>query len=809
MSKMSTSRPSRLSFVLLAALVLGGILAIQRSGPPAARPTAPRPSLPRPVATAATVAGAAGAVPAATAPAWGANQLLAFVQTADAARLTAALRPPASVVRYVRINRELVEGKASPFWQPGVTGRLELPLADGGSATVVIESSESLGVRRFTSVGSLAGRPESRVVFAYNEGFLHGHIEDPDLGTYELRAASDEVEQYYKVDPELLKACGGTLRPVIDAEAIAEVERRRQAASSLTPAVSDGSTEDRPAEAATVGANVRIDLMMLYTQAVLSTMTGDARTSAIQSACDAGVAQLNDDLARSLTQSRVRLVRIAQTTYAGDELTADAANWQSTLLTRVSGATDGFMDEIHALRDSSGADLVCLLQQRFDTQSAGIAWTMTVGEFDHATNPLYGFSVVQYNYMTVEHVFAHEVGHNLGCTHNREDSSSQAAYPYSYGYRFTAANGTRYRDIMSYDTSPGYRFLAYFSTPLVTPIDRGVSIGSPVGITAGLSGESDCSRTIDQVAFEVSQFRLQQQAPANTGTLYAVSTRAFVGTASEQQLIGAFIVSGSAGTTKRMLLRGNGPSLASAGITNYLPNPKLTLFRLDGGTRTIAENDNWETQVTVDASYPAGSANAIATAGGTSAATGSRDAALLVDLPPGTYSANVTSADGSTGVALVEAYEVTAAGTRITALSTRGYSATATPMIAGFIVSGSAGTTKRIVIRGQGPSMTGLNGAMTDPYLELYNSTSDLVMVNDDWAAQNVTFASPDTQPRAVYYSELQIQAAGMAPANRREPVLMVDLAPGVYTAILKPYQTSLTVAGSPGVALIEVYEVP
>lgn len=795
---MSPSRQRRLSFLLLSALVLAGMLALRH------RPGATRAADPRTPATLkgpAAVSRAPAAPPTADAAVpLGADDLLAFVQPADADRLTAALRPPAAAVRYVRINRELIEGKSSPFWQPGATGRLELPLPEGGSATVVIESSESLGVRRFTSVGSLAGRPESRAIFAYNEGFLHGHIEDPDLGTFELRAASDEVEQYYKVDPELLKACGGTLRPVIDAEAIAEVERRRQAASSLTPAVSDGSTEVRPAEAATVGANVRIDLMMLYTQAVLSTMTGDARTAAIQSACDAGVAQLNDDLARSLAQSRIRLVRIAQTTYAGDELTTDAANWQSTLLTRVSGTTDGFMDEIHALRDSSGADLVCLLQQRFDTQSAGIAWTMTVGEFDHTTNPLYGFSVVQYNYMTVEHVFAHEVGHNLGCTHNREDANGQGAYAYSYGYRFTAANGTRYRDIMSYDATPGYRFLAYFSSPLVTPTDRGLSIGSPVGIVAGQSGESDCARSIDQVSFEASTFRLQQQAPANTGTLYAVSTRAFVGTAAEQQLIGAFIVSGSPGTTKRMLIRGNGPALANAGITNYLPNPRLTLFRLDGGTRTIAENDDWGTNA---------NAAAIASAGGTSAATGSRDAALLVDLAPGTYSANVTSADGSTGIALVEAYEVTAAGTRITALSTRGYSATGTPMIAGFIVSGSAGTTKRIVIRGQGPSMTGLSGAMSDPYLELYNSTSDLVMVNDDWAAQNVTFTSPDTQPRAVYYSELQIQAAGMAPANRREPVLMVDLSPGIYTAVLKPYQTSLTVAGSPGVALIEVYEVP
>ena len=526
----------RLPLLVLVALVLGGIVAFQQS-PPGPRAAAPRPSMTRPVVTAANDSGVAPiaetTLPAPTVePGFGAGQLLAFVQPANADVLTAALRPPASVVRYVRINRELIESKASPFWQPRDTGRLELPLPDGGRTTVVIQSSESLGTDRFTSLGRLEGHPDSRVIFAYNEGFLHAHLEDPDLGEYELRAASEDAEQYYKVDPVLLKSCGGGLKPIVDADALAEVARSRAAAANLLPANPDISFTDRPAEAATVGANVRIDLMMLYTQAVLSTMTGSARVAAIQSACDAGVAQLNADLTRSLAQAQVRLVRIAQTTYSGDELTTDAANWQSTLLTRVSGTTDGFMDEIHALRDQSGADLVCLLQQRFDTVSAGIAWTMSVGEFDHATNPLYGFSVVQYNYMTVEHVFAHEVGHNLGCTHNPENSSGQGAFAYSYGYRFTAANGVRYRDIMSYDASPGYTFLPYFSTPLVTPTDRGASIGSVVGNATS----ADCARSIDQVSFEVSTFRLQQQAPANAGTLYAVSSRAFVGTASEQQL---------------------------------------------------------------------------------------------------------------------------------------------------------------------------------------------------------------------------------------------------------------------------------
>ena len=793
----------RLQILILGALMLAVTVAYQ------ALPSRRAPSAP-PAPHSVAVAPARGPEAAAPSPAvaltretpLGGDQLLGFVPPPNAA-ITASLHALSKEVRYVRINRELIEGKQSPFWQPRDTGRIELPLPDGGTATVVIQESESLGLRRFTSVGKIEGKPDSRAIFAYNEGFLHAHLEDPVLGEYELSAATNEVEQYYKVDPTMLKDCGGGVTPLVDADALAEAARHKIAQANQLQTGDLSADADRPTEAATAGANVQVDLMMLYTSAILPTLTGTQRTAAIQSAVDGAVALLNSDLQASLVQARVRLVRTTQVTYPGDEIDTVATNWQSTMLTNLRQTTDGFVDEIHALRDQVGADLVCLTQWRFDASSAGIAYVMTLDAIDHFTNPAFAFAVVQYDNMSVQHAFPHEIGHTLGNTHNREDSSGQGAYSYSYGYRYTANSGVRYRDIMSYDISGAtsqttYRKLGYFSTPLITPSQ---SPGMPIGVPAGAPGEADCARTMDQDAFEVSAYRLQQQAPATNGTLYAVSTRAFVGTSAEQQLIGAFIISGT--STKRMLLRGNGPALAASGVSNFLPDPKLTLYKLvNGSFQVIFENNNWSTNA---------NAAAIATAGGTNAAANSLDAALLVDLDPGTYTANVSSNDGRTGVALVEAYEVGANGTKITALSTRGYSSTDQIMIAGFVVNGSAGTTKRIVIRGQGPNLArqGVSGAMDDPYLELYNSTGDRVMVNDDWALQNVNFSSDDFRPQAVLYSELQIAAANMAPGNRREPCIMVDLPPGLYTAFLKPFQSSATVAGSPGVALVEVYEIP
>lgn len=125
------------------------------------------------------------------------------------------------------------------------------------------------------------------------------------------------------------------------------------------------------------------------------------------------------------------------------------------------------------------------------------------------------------------------------------------------------------------------------------------------------------------------------------------STRAFVGT-GDQVLIPGFVVSGT-GTVK-LLVRAVGPTLGGFGVTGALADPQLTLFQ---GTTVIATNDNWGS---------AGNANEIATAAaqvGAFTLTGtSRDAALLVNLPAGNYTATVSGVGATTGTALVELYLV-------------------------------------------------------------------------------------------------------------------------------------------------------
>ncbi len=136
---------------------------------------------------------------------------------------------------------------------------------------------------------------------------------------------------------------------------------------------------------------------------------------------------------------------------------------------------------------------------------------------------------------------------------------------------------------------------------------------------------------------------------AATPRLVNLSARAPVGT-GDAVLIAGFVLEGTAPRT--VLIRAVGPTLASYGVTGALADPRLELGRTAGGaTELIASNDNWAGDATV------GLVGHAVGAFGLASAT-SRDAALVVTLPPGVYYAKVSGVDGSVGVALIELYEV-------------------------------------------------------------------------------------------------------------------------------------------------------
>lgn len=130
----------------------------------------------------------------------------------------------------------------------------------------------------------------------------------------------------------------------------------------------------------------------------------------------------------------------------------------------------------------------------------------------------------------------------------------------------------------------------------------------------------------------------------DTPRLMNVSARSFVG-AGSQTTIAGFVIAGN--SAKRVLIRAVGPGLSGLGVNGALADPNLSLF--SAGT-VIAGNDDW------------GGASTLQTAGEHVGAfalpADSKDSALLVTLPPGVYTAHVNGAANTTGVALIEVYEV-------------------------------------------------------------------------------------------------------------------------------------------------------
>ncbi|MDP9100031.1 MAG: ice-binding family protein [Verrucomicrobiota bacterium] len=239
----------------------------------------------------------------------------------------------------------------------------------------------------------------------------------------------------------------------------------------------------------------------------------------------------------------------------------------------------------------------------------------------------------------------------------------------------------------------------------------------------------------------------------------------------ENVSIAGFIITGNA--PKKVIVRGIGPSLS--GVGPVLADPVLELHGPDGSL--IMTNDNWQDNQPTE----------IQNTG--LAPTNRLESAIVATLPPANYTALLRGNNGSSGIGVVEMYDLAlATNSKLANISTRGLVETGSDVMIGGFIFGNGTASEKVIVRALGPSLSnmGIANVLADPILELHDGNGTLLVSDDNW--------QDDANQAAL------ITATGLAPSNRLESAIVATLPPGAYTAIVAGKN------GGMGVGVMEVY---
>ena len=336
--------------------------------------------------------------------------------------------------------------------------------------------------------GGLDGVELGTMTMVVNGDIVVGTVRTPDA-VYTIRTADSGSYVIREIDESTLPPLAEPLEAPSDPD-----EDLQQTLDDSVPA-DDGSL---------------IDVMVFYTPAARSLFGGRA---GIEALIDLYVAQSNQAFANSGAFHRLRLVLREEAEYVefGRALTD---------LNRLEGDTDGYMDHIHELRAAYAADLVHLV----------FAWNE---EYDHA-----GIAYIEGPFATSlaspsgGMVFAHELGHNMGLTHDRyqliQEYGESSVEGSNFGYvnqrvfEPGAPESAHWRTIMSYNNQCGEildaycRQLTYFSNPGLT------YSGDPMGVSAdnpstSVDGPADAVRTLNERREITASFRRSASSTPRVG----------------------------------------------------------------------------------------------------------------------------------------------------------------------------------------------------------------------------------------------------------------------------------------------------
>ncbi len=215
-----------------------------------------------------------------------------------------------------------------------------------------------------------------------------------------------------------------------------------------------------------------IKLLVVYTAAA------KARVADINSLIDLSISETNTGYQNSGVNASVSLVHKAQVNYT------EASN-SSTDLSRLAGTNDGYMDEVHGLRDQYGADVVVLVNDvnGYCGQADAIG-----------ANAQSAFAMVDWDCATGYYSFGHEIGHLQGARHNPENDPSTTPYAFGHGYQDPQS---RWRTVMAYNCSSGCTRINYWSNPNKTYN----------GDVMGTTSDNDNARVLNLTSPTIANFR--------------------------------------------------------------------------------------------------------------------------------------------------------------------------------------------------------------------------------------------------------------------------------------------------------------
>lgn len=367
-----------------------------------------------------------------------------------------------------------------------INDKLLLNLFQDAYFVAILDRVELRSLTSYSWIGKILGKPESLVIVVVENDILILNIRLFGEEHYSIEYAGDGSYLVEEIDDSKQEISPTDFIPVYLGEA--------SEMSQIQPAADDGSM---------------IDVLVVYTDDARAAGGGTSSiTSQIQSAIDF----TNTAYANSQVTQRIRAVHIAEVSYA--ETATSGVD-----LDRLRLQTDGFLDEVHALRNAFGADIVCLITETMESGVGGRGYLMQNLSNDFESS---AFSVVRRNQLVFD-TFSHELGHNMGCHHAVGDGDAASGdicnrgdglYDDSHGWRWTGTDNKLYRSIMAYP-APGVNTLStpHFSNPNIS------FQGRPTGRTLSLpnnTGENN-ARTFNLSAQTVANFR---QGLSGSFTIY-------------------------------------------------------------------------------------------------------------------------------------------------------------------------------------------------------------------------------------------------------------------------------------------------